>query len=188
MESGYYLNCEGAGHGVRFQETRVRRAVVHGVRVVPLPAALVVRRPLLAQQLLLPVDLLAFRRDLLLSPGQFLERVSISPILLKGGADALRHELPEPEPVLHALLSRLLLLYRALLLEQLLDHLDALVDVLLVLVDGFLLRRDLMSQIVLLSRQLLDLVVPHLEVGRGLRLELRYPVTRQFSLKIKSNH
>lgn len=65
---------------------------------------------------------------------EYLKGVSVGPVLLEGGTDALRDELAEPEAVLHALGARLLLLDGRLFDEQPLHHVDALLNGRLLLV------------------------------------------------------
>lgn len=76
----------------------------------------------LAQELTLPVDFLAQGAQFLLSLGQLLESVAVRPVLLERGPDPLRHELAEPQPVLHASRPGLLLLDGRFLDQQLFDN------------------------------------------------------------------
>ena len=105
------------------------------------------RRFPLAKQLALSVDLLAQRAQLLLPLGQLLESVAVRPVFLEGGAHPLRDKLAQPQPVLHAARPGLLLLDRRFLDEQPLDHVDALLDGSLLLVDHFLLGRHFGCQL-----------------------------------------
>lgn len=57
-------------------------------------------------------------------------------------------------------------------------YLDAFIDLLFMLVDGLLLRRNLMPQFFVRPRQFFNFIIPHLQIGGCLRLELGDPMTR----------
>lgn len=76
----------------------------------------------LAQEFTLPVDFFAQGAQLFLSLGQLLESVAVRPVFLESGPDPLRHELAEPEPVLHTSRPGLLLLDGRFLDQQFFDN------------------------------------------------------------------
>ena len=137
---------------------RVARATVGATAAGggPLPGRArrcLARRLPFAEQFTLPVDLFAQRSQLLLPFGQLLKSVAIGPVLLEGGAHPLRHELAEPKPVLHAPRPGLFLLDGRLFNQQSLDHVDALLNGSLLLVDHLLLGRYFGRQLLVGSQQ-----------------------------------
>ena len=147
----------------------VAAATAHGGRPLPTAAGGSLCRGFpLAEKLPLPVNLFSEGAQLFLTLGQLLEGVAVRPVLLERGAYSLRDKLAEPEPVLHAPGSRLLLFDRRLFDEEPLDDVDALLDGSLLLLHHLLLGSQFGGQLLVGAKQLVDPALLLLQIDVGL--------------------